>query len=138
MNDTRFGIILAYLFTIPLAVCIDLSWAGFVMKDFYRSELGYVLSTEVQFVPLIFFYLLLSFGIFVLAAYPAYRAQSILRAALSGFLLGLVAYGTYDLTNMATLSNWPLILTEVDILWGGVVCSLTAVAGFLFLRRLDK
>ena len=107
------------------------------MKDFYRSELGYLLSPEVRFLPLIFFYLLLSFGVFVLAAYPGYRARSIVRAALSGFLLGLVAYGTYDLTNMATLSNWPLIVTEVDILWGGIVSSLTALAGFLFLRRFD-
>jgi len=131
-----FQILLSYLITIPVLVIIDLSWAGYFMKDFYRTRLSHLLSPDVQFVPLIFFYLILSIGIFYFAAYPAHLKHSLLLAIGSGFLLGVVAYGTYDLTNMATLPQWPLIITLVDIAWGGVVVAATAAAGYLLLGAL--
>ena len=129
-----FEILLSYLITIPVLVVIDLSWAGYLMKDFYRTRLAHILSPDVHFVPLVFFYLLLSVGIFYFAAYPAHLKQSLLLALGSGFLLGVVAYGTYDLTNMATLAQWPLVITLVDIVWGGVVAGATAGAGYLLLN----
>jgi uncharacterized membrane protein len=129
-------IIGSYLLTIPVLVVFDLGWAGFLMKGFYRTRLGYLLAPQINFVPLIFFYLFLSVGIFYLAAYPAFLKHSLSMAIISGFLLGVLAYGTYDFTNMATLPAWPLSITIVDVLWGGAVCTITAVAGYLLLGLL--
>src|SRR6202044_3773679 len=98
-----------------------------------QTRLGHLLSPSINFVPLAFFYLLFSIGIFYFAAYPAHIRGSLMYAIGAGALLGMITYGTYDLTNMATLPGWPVSVTIVDIIWGGVVAAVSASAGYFFL-----
>ncbi len=127
------ALLASYLLSLVVLVVVDLSWAGLLMKDFYRARLGHLLAPGVNFMPLVWFYLLLSIGIFYFASYPAFVRHSWVLAACSGALLGIIAYGTYDLTNMATLPSWPLSVTIIDICWGGFVTALTATIGFALL-----
>ena len=92
------------------------------------------MAVEVKMVPAIIFYLLYLVGVVVLAISPALREQSPMLAAGLGLLLGVVAYASYDLTNMATLKDWSMTLTLVDIAWGAVVTATSAVAGFYASR----
>jgi uncharacterized membrane protein len=136
-TGVMFATILSYLLSIPVLVALDLGWVGFIMKGFYRTRLAQVLSPTVNWPPLVGFYLLFSIGIFYFAAYPAHMRGSVLAAIGAGFLLGLVAYGTYDFTNMATLPSWPLSVTIVYILWGGVIAAIVATAGYYLLALLS-
>lgn len=125
---------IAYLLTLPVLVAVDLSWAGFFMKNFYQERLSTIISPTINLVPLAIFYLLFSIGVFYFVAYPAHERHSLMLAILSGALFGAVAYGTYDLVNMTTIAGWPLAVTVVDILWGGVVTAITGAAGYYFLK----
>ena len=126
----------AYALTAPVAIALDVSWAGFFMRSFYQSELKAFLAPTFAVPPLVCFYLLITSGIFYFAAYPGYRSGSIAKAAFSGAFLGLLSYGTYDLINMSTLPAWPPVMTAVDMSWGCFICGLTAILGFSFLKLL--
>lgn len=128
--------LLAYLLTLPILVGLDLAWLGVVMKDFYQTRIGHLLSGSVDWHAALLFYLAYALGVMYFASYPAYLEGSWARAAFTGALLGLFAYATYDLTNMATLINWPMSITVVDILWGGVITGALASAGYFLLKFL--
>lgn len=118
-----------------LVFCVmDFIWLTKVAKNFYQSHMGELMTTEVKMVPAIIFYLVYLVGVVVFAISPALRAQNAMLAAGLGLLLGVVAYGSYDLTNMATLKGWSITLTLVDIAWGAVITATSAVAGFYAAR----
>ncbi len=127
------NIVFAYLLTLPVMAGLDLLWLGVVMKDFYQSKLGHLLSAGVSWPAAIAFYLMYALGVMYFASYPAFAQHSLVRALTTGALLGLFAYATYDLTNIATLSSWPLSVTVVDILWGGVITAAVSCAGYFLL-----
>ena len=108
----------------------DALWLGVVIKDFIASELGGLLLDSPRKVPALVFYLLYVFAIVVFAVLPALRNQSALSALALGALLGLCAYGTYDLSNLATLQRWSTRFALVDIGWGTVLTALAALAGY--------
>jgi uncharacterized membrane protein len=109
---------------------IDGIWL-FSMSKFYKARLGHIMSETVNFGPVIVFYFLYMFGLVVLVILPSLRAgNSLFKVFLLGALLGLVAYGTYDLTNHATLKQWPLIVTLIDLLWGAVLTGTVALISF--------
>lgn len=114
----------------------DALWLGVVIKDFVVRELGGLLLTSPRKAPAIIFYLLYVVAIIVFAVLPAIDADSSTKALGLGALLGLVAYATYDLSNLATLKNWSLRFAVVDIGWGTVVTATAAVAGFFISRAL--
>jgi uncharacterized membrane protein len=123
----------AYLLTLPVMAVLDLLWIGVLMKSFYFSRIGFLLSGAIRPTPAVLFYLLFVAGIFYLAVVPAHAVGSLHKALLSAALLGVVAYGTYDLTNMATIAQWPLAVTVIDIAWGAVISALTAAAAYWLL-----
>ncbi|HVU75297.1 MAG TPA: DUF2177 family protein [Candidatus Paceibacterota bacterium] len=123
----------AYLLTLPVMAVLDLLWIGVLMKSFYFSRLGFLLSGAIRPIPAVLFYFLFVAGIFYLAVVPAHAVGSLHKALLSAALLGVVAYGTYDLTNMATIAQWPLAVTVIDIAWGAVISALTAAAAYWLL-----
>ena len=95
---------------------------------------------ELVFDALVFaggFYLFYAAGIAFFAVAPALAAGSWKTAALSGVFLGLIAYGTYDMTNIATLKNWPLQMSVVDMIWGGVLTGTSATGGYAIARALS-
>ncbi len=125
-----------YALTVPIFFAVDIIWLGVVAKKFYRNNLGFILSPEVNWSAAISFYLLYILGILIFAVVPALQKESLGKALLWGCLYGFFTYATYDLTNMATIKNWPLKVVMVDILWGVFLCSLVASTSFLIAKRL--
>ena len=113
-------------------IALDFIWLSEISIDFYRQNIGAHLAAEPDLVAAVAFYVIYLVGLLYFAVVPAIIRGTITSAAFSGALFGLVAYGTYDLTNMATMSNWPLIVTVVDMGWGLFLSSVAAVAGYWF------
>ena len=111
-------------------------WLGTMSSRFYKPILGDILLPSPALGAAAAFYLLYPLGLVLFAINPALRTGSIGHAALLGAGFGLFTYGTYDLTNQATLRNWTTGLTLVDMAWGGVLGALTATFAFWVTRRL--
>lgn len=126
-----------YLLTVPIFLAVDMVWLGVISRDFYRQHLGYILSPTVNWPAAILFYLLFVVGILYFAVAPALAQGSWRRAAQNGLLFGFFTYMTYDLTNLATLPNWPLPIVLGDILWGMALCAGVAALSYLIGRRLN-
>jgi uncharacterized membrane protein len=125
-----FSYLKLYLLTVPVFFVIDLIWLGVVAKRFYQKNLGFILSPSVNWGAAVIFYLIYIAGILAFAVRPALEKDSLFTAVLWGGLFGFFTYATYDLTNLATLKDWPLAVVVVDILWGVVLCVVVAMAGF--------
>lgn len=125
-----------YLFTIPVFFAIDMVWLGFVARNFYKNNLNHLLSPEVNWPAAFLFYFIYIAGILLFAVRPGLEAQSLGRACLWGALFGFFTYATYDLTNLATLRDWPVLIAIVDILWGTALCTLVAAGSYLIGVRL--
>jgi uncharacterized membrane protein len=129
MNPTQ--LIYLYLITVPAFFAIDMAWLGLVASRFYQSQIGYLLG-PVNWPAAIIFYLLYIAGILIFAVHPALISGSFSKAVLLGALFGFFAYATYDLTNLATVKDWPLLVTVVDLMWGTVLTgSVAAVSYYL-------
>lgn len=116
--------------TLVAFFAIDMLWLGLVARSFYRQHLGFLLSPNVNWVAALLFYLLFIAGILVFVVLPGLKADSLRTTLLYGAFFGLVTYATYDLTNLATVKQWPLIVTVVDLLWGMVLTAAVSTAGF--------
>jgi uncharacterized membrane protein len=130
--------VLLYLITLAVFFVIDMIWLGVVAKGFYRRHLGSLMSPKVNWISAVLFYLLFIVGLLVFVIRPALMAGVPLNALFYGALLGLISYATYDLTNLATLKDWPLIVTVIDLIWGtvlgGVVSYISALIGRVLLK----
>jgi uncharacterized membrane protein len=125
-----------YAISVPVFFLIDMVWLGVVARDFYQEKLGHLLG-PVQWGPAILFYLLFLVGLTFFATYPGLQAASWKTAALYGALFGFFTYLTYDLTNLATLKDWPVSVVYIDILWGtilGALVSGVTVTIYLLLK----
>jgi len=129
----RFAI--AYVVTGGVFLGADYIWLSRAM-GFYRNSLGDLLAKQPNLSAAAALYLIYFVGIVVFTILPAARNDEWISALLLGGLLGLVAYATYDLTNLATLDRWPLIVTVVDLAWGTFVTALSSLAGFAAIRTL--
>ncbi|MCA1796688.1 MAG: DUF2177 family protein [Geobacteraceae bacterium] len=126
-----------YLLTVPVFFAIDLIWLGIVAKSFYNNNLSHLLSPDVNWTAALLFYFMYIAGIILFAVKPGLDAGSLAKAAIWGALFGFFTYATYDLTNMATLRDWPLKVVVVDIAWGTVLCTLVASGSYLLGRWLN-
>jgi len=127
-----------YGITLGVFFLIDMIWLVLVAKGFYRRHLGSFLSPDVRWGAALLFYLLFIAGLLVFVVRPALLRGAPFEALFFGALFGLICYATYDLSNMATLKNWPLVVTVVDLVWGtvlgGAVSVLSAVIGRTWLK----
>lgn len=122
---------IAYAATAIVFLGLDAIWLGFVAKDFYARSLGSLMRDAPDFMAAGAFYLFYVAGIVFFAAMPA---ESWKAALARGALLGLLAYGTYDMTNLATLKGWPWRMAAVDMAWGTALTALAALGGYLALK----
>jgi len=133
---TTIQFIYLYLVTVPVFFLIDMVWLGVVAKDFYQQQLGYLMG-PVNWTAAIIFYLVYIIGILLFAVYPALQEGSLTKALMLGALFGFFTYATYDFTNLATVKDWPLLVTGVDILWGtflgGSVATVSYYLGKTFI-----
>ncbi|MGD2158524.1 MAG: DUF2177 family protein [Anaerolineales bacterium] len=120
-----------FLSTLGVFLVIDLFWLGLVARGFYRERLGFLMRSKTNWAAAVLFYLIFVVGLLIFAVVPGLQAGLLSRALLKGVLYGLFTYATYDLTNLATLKNWPLGLTAVDILWGMFLAGSVSTIAFL-------
>lgn len=121
---------LAYVVTGIVFLTIDAVWLFFSFDRLYRPQLGNLLAKEVRFGVASMFYLLFVAGIVIFAVAPALQSGSARDALLFGSLFGLFTYATYDMTNLATIRGWPLLVSIVDIAWGTTLTGIAALTGF--------
>jgi uncharacterized membrane protein len=126
---TRYAI--AYLATLIAFAILDFVWISSMANSLYRPVMKDMLLADFRLAPALAFYLIYAFGITFFAVLPALREDRLMQALLLGAVLGLVAYGTYDLTNFATLKNWDTKITLIDMIWGAFATALAAGAGYL-------
>ena len=122
--------IYTYLLTVPVFFLVDMVWLGVVAKKYYAQQLGELLSKNVNWTAASVFYLSYIFGIMWFAVLPGLEDNSLKTVILNGALFGGLAYATYDLTNLATLKDWPTQLVFVDIAWGIVLSSVVGTASY--------
>jgi uncharacterized membrane protein len=123
--------ILLYVSTLIPLVILDAIWLLYLGKPFYAKTMGFLFTESFKMSPALVFYPLYAFAIvFLVLAPDIATGSSILNIALKGAILGLAAYGAYDLTNHATIPNWPLSMTIVDIAWGVFVTLATSVIAY--------
>ena len=127
-----------YLLTVPLFFAIDLLWLGVVAKNLYQKNLAHLLSPEVNWPAAFVFYFIYIAGIILFAVKPAIDSQSLAKAAIWGALFGFFTYATYDLTNLATLKDWPVKVVFIDIAWGTLLCTLVACGSYQISRWLSS
>ena len=127
-------ILKSYLITFAVFLIIDLLWLGVIAKNFYFRHLEPFFAEKINWPAAFIFYILFVAGILIFAVMPAIEKQSLQWAIVYGALFGFFTYATYDLTNLATLRNWPVTIVVVDILWGTALCAAVATAGYLAAR----
>jgi uncharacterized membrane protein len=125
------------LFSIALPVffAIDIVWLGVVAKNFYRAQIGGLMKSDVNWLAAIIFYLIFIVGLVVFVISPAVQKGSWTHALLFGALFGFVCYATYDLTNLATIKNWPLMVTIIDLIWGMTLSASVSVITFWVAQK---
>lgn len=128
--------IMLYLVVLGAFLVIDMIWLGLIARTFYREQLGYIMRATVNWPAAIIFYLLFIVGLVFFVVYPSIDRDSWVYAFFSGAFFGLICYGTYDLTNLATLKGWPLKVTLVDLAWGSFLSAVLSLIGFLYGRTL--
>ncbi len=116
---------------------LDGLWLGLVAKGFYARHLGYLLADEPVWPAAVVFYLLFLIAIQVFVVLPGLEHARVGPTLGRGAFFGLVTYATYDLTNLATVRNWPLVVTIVDLAWGTVLCLSVSGVGYRLGRRLE-
>ncbi len=113
---------------------LDFLWLTVIAIGFYRSQIGDLLLDQPNFAAAGVFYLFYVAGIVGFAVLPAVSAQSWLWALIAGVALGLIAYGTYDMTNLATLKGWSLPMSLMDMAWGGALTGVAALGGYFAVK----
>lgn len=128
--------IIAYFATAVVFFGLDYLWLSRIAIGFYRGQIGPLMLAQPNFAAAGLFYLFYIAGIVYFAVTPALSIGTWGSAMLAGAILGLVAYGTYDMTNLATLKGWTLSVTIADMVWGGILTGLAATAGYLVTSRV--
>jgi len=114
---------------------LDAIWLGLVAPRFYQSQIGFLLRETPNWYAAGLFYLIFITGLTIFVVTPAIRKDSLRESVWKGALFGIVTYSTYDLTNLATIENWPLIVTLVDLAWGATLCASTALLSTWLCRK---
>ena len=125
-----------FLIALPILFAIDMAWLILVAKKFYQQQIGFLMKPDINWFAAIIFYLLFIAGLVIFVISPAVEKHSWVHAIIFGALFGLITYATYDLTNLATIKDWPLLVTVVDLIWGTVLAaSISCITYFIASKR---
>lgn len=124
-----------YFIALTVFLGIDMIWLTVVAKNFYAKYLGYLMAKNPNLSAALLFYLIFIAGLVFFVVIPALDKRTWTYALLAGALFGLVTYATYDLTNLATVKDWPLLITVVDLAWGTVLSALVSGISFFIAAR---
>jgi uncharacterized membrane protein len=126
-----------YLVSLAAFFAIDMLWLGLVARSFYQRSLGFLMTPSPNWFAAVLFYLLFIVGILFFVVVPGLESGSFQSTILRAALFGLITYATYDLTNLATIQDWPVLLTVVDLLWGTFLSVAVSSIGFVFGKRFN-
>lgn len=115
-----------YLIILVVFLVIDAAWLGLVAPNFYQEHIGHLMAEKINFLPALIFYLIYVLALLVFIVNPALADGNLIKGIILGAFLGLAMYSTYDLTNMATLRDWPTLVTLVDLIWGTFVTAVSS------------
>jgi len=125
-----------YLVALSTLLALDALWLGLVAKNFYQRQIGFLLGAKFIWPAAVVFYLIFALGIVIFVVVPATESGSWKQALLLGGLFGLIAYAAYDLTNLATIKNWPLLVTIVDMAWGASLAAVVSVVTWVVFAKI--
>jgi len=128
--------LVATLIASLIFLIIDVIWLSFATKSFYRPLIGNLLADQPVMWAAALFYILYVFGMALVVIQPCIDATSLFKTVYTGFIFGLVAYGTYNLTNMAVLKGWSPTVTFVDMFWGGSLTAISATTGLYLAKKI--
>ena len=128
-------LIVASILASIIFLIIDVIWLSFATKSFYRPLIGNLLADIPVMWAAALFYILYVIGMAILVIQPCMDSESIFKTVYTGFIFGLVAYGTYNLTNMAVLKGWSPTVTFVDMFWGGSLTAVSATTGLYLAKK---
>ena len=128
--------LIATLIASVIFLIVDVIWLSFATKSFYRPLIGNLLTDRPVMWAAVLFYLLYVFGMAFVVIQPCVESASLFKTIYIGFIFGLVAYGTYNLTNMAVLKGWSPTVTFVDMFWGGSLTALSASTGLYIAKKI--
>ena len=129
-------LISATLISALIFLIIDVIWLSFSVKSFYRPNIGHLLLETPVMWAAILFYLIYVIGIAVVIIEPSLDYQNTQKFLIKAFMFGLVAYGTYNLTNMATIKGWSPNVVFVDMIWGGSLTTFSSYFGILLAKKI--
>ncbi len=129
-------LIIATLIASLIFLVIDVIWLSFATKSFYRPLIGNLLSDKPVMWAAALFYILYVLGMALVVIQPCVDSGSLFKTIYTGFIFGLVAYGTYNLTNMAVLKGWSPTVTFVDMLWGGSLTAISTTTGLYIAKKI--
>ena len=129
-------IFITYIVSVPVFFIVDMIWLGVIAKGFYRKALESLITPNINWIAAIIFYLLFLVGVLIFALLPGMEKRSLVYTIAMAALFGFIAYATYDLTNLATLRDWPLMLSIVDMIWGSFLSASTATITYLIMSRI--
>ena len=125
-----------YLIALPVFLIIDMVWLTLIAKSFYAKQIGFLMAKNPNLLAALIFYLIFIVGLIVFVITPALDKKSWIDALLMGAFFGLVTYSTYDLTNLATVKDWPLIITVIDLIWGMTVSATVSIITFFIATKI--
>tara|TARA_B100001741_G_C16216597_1_gene442836 strand:+ start:130 stop:540 length:411 start_codon:yes stop_codon:yes gene_type:complete len=129
-------LLVATLIASLIFLIIDVIWLSFATKSFYRPLIGNLLADQPVMWAAALFYILYVFGMALVVIQPCIDSASLFKTVYTGFIFGLVAYGTYNLTNMAVLKGWSPTVTFVDMFWGGSLTAISATTGLYLAKKI--
>jgi len=121
----------SYLIAFVIFLLVDIIWLSVVASKFYKKHLGYLMKEKPNYIAALVFYLVYIAGLVYLVILPAIQSGVITDAILGGLVFGFVAYATYDLTNLATIKEWPMLVTVVDLAWGSSLSIIISLGTYL-------
>ncbi len=123
-----------FLVAFVVFFAIDIIWLGLVAKNLYKKYLGFIMAPQVNWIAAVIFYIVFIIGLSFFVIEPALTKQSLSYALLAGLFFGFITYATYDLTNLATLKDWPITITIIDLVWGSILGGTVSTITYLILR----
>jgi len=125
-----------YIIAFIIFILIDAIWLGLVAPKFYKAQIGHLMSEKPNLIAALVFYIIFIVGVVYFVVNPAIEAQSMSKLIISGVLFGFITYATYDLTNLATLKDWPITVTIVDLIWGTSLSTLIGLFTYMIYNAL--
>lgn len=135
MNLPRQSDVKMYAVLFAAFLAIDGVWLTLVAKEFYKQQIGFLLAASPNYAAAVIFYLLFVLAVQVFVVRPGLKSGSLKATLGRAAFFGLITYATYDLTNLATVEGWPVLVTVVDLAWGATLCSGVSTVGFLVGRK---